>query len=180
MYRLSVWFQSLFSVSPVHCLNLPCVFPMILIVFSNSSLVTRLVGLVPCVFKPQSVQTQAIRTLILFLSRVPSTPVILRFLYRHPFAFWFFKSALSLGLSAHLIPGFLTSVLFPVDDSCLPVTCYIGFRILTFFIHFWPFFCWFLYRESLSAWPWLLAWINNDFCIRPGLHLVPTSDVTTL
>ena len=48
MYRLSVWFQSVFSVSPVHC----PIFPITL-VFSNSShLEPRLVCLVPCVLSP--------------------------------------------------------------------------------------------------------------------------------
>ena len=105
MSRFSVWFQSVFC-QPSSLSNLPHGFPITLFVFSNSShLEPRLACFVPCVFKPQSVQTPAARTLINFQCRDPSTPVIFRFLYRHPFGFWFFVSALSLWLSARLIPG---------------------------------------------------------------------------
>ena len=107
-------------------------FPITLFVFSNSShLEPRLVCLVPCECIPQSVQTPAIRTLINFQSRDPSTPVNLRFLYRHPFGFWFFESTLSLWLSAHLIPGSwlqLCSCLWFLSVPFVP--CYIGFTDL--------------------------------------------------
>ena len=173
MSRLSVWFQSC-SLS-----NLPHVFPITCFVFSNSPhLEPRLVCLVPCVFKPQSVQTIAVKTLIIFLFRVPSTPVILRFLYRHRFGFWFFESALSPWFIRTSDSWFLTSALFPVDDSCLPLL-YLDISdsdldLDSVFDHSFVLYC-----ESV----WLaltLAWINNNFCLRPGLHLAPYSDVTTI
>ena len=61
--------------------NLPHVFPITLFVFSNSShLEPRLVFLVPCVFKPQSVQTPAVRMLIFSCVPILFKPVDLRFL----------------------------------------------------------------------------------------------------
>ena len=100
--------------------------------FSNSShLEPRLVCLVPCVFKPQSVQTPAVRTLIIYSVPIVSKPVYLRFLYRHPFGFWFFESALSLWLSTHLIPGFWLQLCSCLRFLPAPfVPCYIRFSDL--------------------------------------------------
>ena len=129
MSRLSVWFQSVFSVSPVHCPIFPMCFPIILFVFSNSShLEPRLVCLVPCEFKPQSVLTPAVRTLINFQCRDPSTPVNLRFFYQHPFGFWSLPCPFDYPHIWFLVLDF-SSV--PVYDSCLPL-CTLLYRIYGF------------------------------------------------
>ena len=112
---------------PCSLSNLPHVFPITLFVFSNSSyLEPRLVCLVPCVFKPQSVLTPAITTLIHFQCRDPSTPVNLRFLCRHRFGFCLVPLIIRTSDS-----WFLTSTLFLFMIPVCPfVLCYIRFTDL--------------------------------------------------
>ena len=128
MSRLSVISVRVFC-QPCSLSNLPHVFSITLFVFSNSShLEPCLVCLVPCVFKPQSVQTQAIRTLINFQCRDPSKPVNLRFLYQHPFGFWSLPFPFDYPHIWFLVLD-ISSV--PVYDSCLPL-CTLLYRIYGF------------------------------------------------
>ena len=158
----------------------PCVSSCIDCVSNSSHPEPRLVCLAPCVYIPQSVQTPAVRKLIIYSVPIVCKPVYLRF-YTTPLWFWFFESALSFWLSAHLILGFLTSsqlsslFTIPACPFCTSLSLIFGFGRGLVFDH--SFVCHFVLwiSEYLVM---TFAWINNDFCICPGLHLAPFSDVT--
>ena len=146
-----MWFQSAFMSALLVSNYSPCVLSLLdCWVPPHTLWPSQLVSL-PCAFIPQSGHSFPIRALIFILCR------------------------LSVSLSIEIL--YTTPLCFPITSLPSPFL----------FIRFSDFWFWllislttllpvFLDYVSLITWLPNSAWINNDFCICPGLHLAPYSE----
>ena len=166
MFRLWLWIQSAFVVSPCDCWEPPH-YPM-----------TRIACLTPCVYIPQSVHSTPVRTLIIFCAEQPVCQII-EILWKTPFVLdlWLLPAPFDLFAFWFMVYDFCF-VYFVYNSCLLPDTSALqNFDFDS---------CLFLDRSSarcicLSK-PWLPGYRtpvkNYVFCTVPGLHLVPCPNIT--